>query len=154
MYETLFKGDAMTYFHNADEVLVNQTDFTGRKIRLGGYVEECSILQKKGTMEYLFEVRPDHPHNLTSAANLKYPQAKGKTITVSFTGIAPDTFKDNAEVIVSGVLKGDVFEGTELVAKCPSKYEAAEQNMAEKRPAKKNCDEVRAQKTTLTSVGG
>jgi cytochrome c-type biogenesis protein CcmE len=56
---------------------------------------------------------------------LKYPEAMGKTITVRYAGIVPDTFKDDAEVIVSGSVKGDgTFVAKDLIAKCPSKYEA------------------------------
>ena len=41
----------------------------------------------------------------------------------------PDTFKDDAEVIVAGQVQPDgSFEAQELIAKCPSKYEAAEKN--------------------------
>ena len=34
----------------------------------------------------------------------------------------------NAEVIVAGKLAGNTFQAQELVAKCPSKYEAEEKN--------------------------
>jgi cytochrome c-type biogenesis protein CcmE len=40
-------------------------------------------------------------------------------------GIAPDTFKDGAEVVVQGrYTPEDVFEADKIMAKCPSKYEA------------------------------
>jgi cytochrome c-type biogenesis protein CcmE len=49
------------------------------------------------------------------------------TLPVDFTGIIPDTFVDEADVVVEGVRRGDgVFEATTLLAKCPSKYEAAD----------------------------
>ena len=38
----------------------------------------------------------------------------------------PDLFKDGAEVVVEGRLDGDSdFHATNLLAKCPSKFEAA-----------------------------
>src|SRR5688572_23479811 len=98
VYSTM--GSDLTYFHQADEVLVKPKDFEGQRIRLGGYVEECSILQKTGTTEYRFQVRPDHPHKMEQV--LKHPEMKGKVITVTYKGAPPDTFKDNAEVIVTG----------------------------------------------------
>src|SRR5678815_2434185 len=100
MFSTMNSGEALTYFHQADEVMVKKKELEGQKIRLGGYVEECSILQKTGTSEYRFQVRPDHPHKL--GQELKFPEMKGKLINVTFKGAPPDTFKDNAEVIVTG----------------------------------------------------
>lgn len=151
IYSTMSTGDALSYFHTADEVIVKSADFTGKKVRVGGYVEECSILQKSGTLEYRFEVRPDHPH--TTVSTLKYPEAKGKTITVSYVGVVPDTFKDNAEVTVGGTLQADgTFHAQEMTAKCPSKYESAETNLAMKPPAKKDCSTVqRDPAVTMTS---
>lgn len=120
--DTLFATDALTYFHGADEVLAAPDDFEGRRIRLGGFVEEGSIGQKPGTLEYQFSVKP-------VAAMMKHPEYRNDTLTVRYTGIVPDTFKDDAEVIVTGVLRPNgIFEGQELIAKCPSKYEAQEKN--------------------------
>jgi len=122
---TLDSPDTLTYFHGADEVLVAPDDFVGQRIRLGGHVEKGSIMQKPGTLEFQFEVKPvDKP------GMLKFPEAVGKTIAVRYTGVVPDTFKDDAEVIVTGKLQpgGKLFVASELLAKCPSKYEAAEKN--------------------------
>lgn len=48
-------------------------------------------------------------------------------LAVDYTGIIPDTFVDDADVVVEGKRRPDgVFEATTLLAKCPSKYEAAE----------------------------
>jgi cytochrome c-type biogenesis protein CcmE len=50
----------------------------------------------------------------------------GATLPVDFSGIIPDTFVDDADVVVEGTRRPDgVFEATTLLAKCPSKYEAA-----------------------------
>lgn len=49
------------------------------------------------------------------------------TLAVDYTGIIPDTFVDEADVVVEGKRRGDgVFEATTLLAKCPSKYETAD----------------------------
>ena len=41
--------------------------------------------------------------------------------------MVPDTFKHGAEVVVTGRVRDDgTFDASELLAKCPSKYEAAE----------------------------
>jgi cytochrome c-type biogenesis protein CcmE len=43
-------------------------------------------------------------------------------ITVSYAKLPPDTFKDEAEVVVTGHYKNGVFAANEMLAKCPSKY--------------------------------
>jgi cytochrome c-type biogenesis protein CcmE len=49
------------------------------------------------------------------------------TLPVHYRDEVPDTFVDNAEVVVEGELGSDgVFAAHTLFAKCPSKYEAAE----------------------------
>ena len=48
-------------------------------------------------------------------------------LTVNYHGIIPDTFVDGAEVVVEGrLLDGGTFEAHTLLAKCPSKYESAD----------------------------
>jgi cytochrome c-type biogenesis protein CcmE len=53
---------------------------------------------------------------------------KGERIHVRHKGPKPDTFRDLAEVVAQGKLvagpSGPVLEASELMAKCPSKYEA------------------------------
>lgn len=119
---TLTEGETLTFFHNADEVIARPDVFKGQRIRVGGRIEKGTIFQKKGTLEYRFDVRPVDEM-------IKFPEARGKTITVAYTGIVPDTFKDDAQVIVTGSLGEDgTFSGKEVLAKCPSKYEAAEKS--------------------------
>ena len=48
------------------------------------------------------------------------------TLPVEYHGVVPDTFVDGADVVVEGGLREDgTFVATNLLAKCPSKYEAA-----------------------------
>ncbi len=113
-------SEEMEYFHPADAVMVKRAELTNQRIRMGGFVLKDSILQKTGTLEYQFEVKP-------VPQMLKYPEVANQTMTVRYAGVVPDTFKDDAEVIVSGKLGEDgVFHATDLLAKCPSKYEAEE----------------------------
>jgi cytochrome c-type biogenesis protein CcmE len=49
---------------------------------------------------------------------------KDLTVTASYKGVVPDTFKDEAQVTLTGKFdpaKG-AFVATEMLAKCPSKY--------------------------------
>jgi cytochrome c-type biogenesis protein CcmE len=119
--DTLFADDeALTYFHPVDAVLYQKAELTGKKIRMGGHVEKGSIFQKKGSLNYQFSVKP-------VLGMIKHPELAQSTVTVRYDGVVPDTFKDDAEVIVTGTLGSDgVFQATDLLAKCPSKYEAAD----------------------------
>lgn len=54
------------------------------------------------------------------------------TMPVSYHGIIPDTFVDEAPVVVEGRLQDNgTFVAHTLLAKCPSKYEAAEDASAD-----------------------
>lgn len=111
-------SDEIEYFHPADVVIVERDKLTGKRFRMGGFAK--NVRQKKGTTSYWFQVAP-------IPQRMKYPQAEGQLVTVRFNGIVPDTFKEDNEVIVTGKLGEDgTFQATDLLAKCPSKYEAAE----------------------------
>jgi cytochrome c-type biogenesis protein CcmE len=49
----------------------------------------------------------------------------GAVLPVRLVGIElPDLFRDGAEVVVEGRLQGERFVAQQVLAKCPSKYEA------------------------------
>ena len=52
--------------------------------------------------------------------------SKGQIVRANYRGIVPDTFKDDAEVVLKVVLtpQGFEVESNGVMAKCPSKYEA------------------------------
>jgi cytochrome c-type biogenesis protein CcmE len=53
-------------------------------------------------------------------------------LPVRYHGIIPDTFVDGADVVVEGRLTQDgTFDAHTLLAKCPSKYEAADGTVEE-----------------------
>ncbi len=51
---------------------------------------------------------------------------KDSTLNVHYKGITPNTFREGADVVVSGRFDPStrLFEATELLAKCASKYQA------------------------------
>jgi cytochrome c-type biogenesis protein CcmE len=75
------------------------------------------------------KVRPGSIERLDSGRRVVFTVVDPKSeaaLPVDFTGIIPDTFVDDADVVVEGKRREDgVFEATTLLAKCPSKYEAA-----------------------------
>jgi cytochrome c-type biogenesis protein CcmE len=115
MWSTL--RDGTEYFKYVDEVLPQRQAWEGKPLQLKGYVVPGSRMRKPDTLEWRFKVqnnpaRSDNP---------------GGVVEVSYTGIVPDTFKDEAEVVLKGQLAPDGFHVVKdgVVAKCPSKYEAA-----------------------------
>jgi cytochrome c-type biogenesis protein CcmE len=106
LYTTL--GESMQYYKYVDEVVGSQSDWTGKKLQVHGYVVPGSIGKKRDKLEYRFDI-----------------QRNGKTLTAYYTGIVPDTFKDESEVVLTGVLTKEGFMANDMTAKCPSKYEEA-----------------------------
>jgi len=106
LYTTL--GESMQYYKYVDEVVGSQADWSGKKLQVHGYVVPGSIGKKRDALEYRFDI-----------------QRNGKTLRAFYNGITPDTFKDDSEVVLTGVLTKDGFIATDMTAKCPSKYEAA-----------------------------
>jgi cytochrome c-type biogenesis protein CcmE len=110
--------DGTEYYKNVDEVMVDPQAWEGKKLQLHGYVVPGSIKRKRDALEYKFQVRNTPARSGDDAM----------IVDATYSGVVPDTFKDEAEVVLKGRLDGDVFltEPNGVMAKCPSKYEAAE----------------------------
>jgi cytochrome c-type biogenesis protein CcmE len=106
LYSTL--GESMQYYKYVDEVMAQPAAWEGKKLQVHGNVVPGSRKRKRDSLEYVFDL-----------------QRNGKVIHAYYSGIVPDTFKDNAEVVLTGHLTANGFMATEMTAKCPSKYEAA-----------------------------
>ena len=106
MYSTLAEGTE--YYKHVDEVMAQPTDWYGKKLQLHGYIVPGSVFVNKRTLEYRFKV-----------------QSNGHMVDARYTGVVPDTFKEDAEVVLKGTLATDGFSVARdgVMAKCPSKYE-------------------------------
>lgn len=105
LYSTM--GESLEYYKKVDEVMVNPGEWRGKALQLHGYAK--GIGRKPDTLDYRFDI-----HN------------NGQVVRAFYTGVTPDTFKEDSEVVVKGHLTDDnTFEATEIIAKCPSKYDAA-----------------------------
>jgi cytochrome c-type biogenesis protein CcmE len=103
MYTTLAEGTE--YYKHVDEVMQDPEAWKGKRLQLHGFVAD--LRQRPNTLDYKFNV-----------------QFNGKVMTATYTGIVPDTFKNESEVVLKGKLSGDGFavEPNGVMAKCPSKY--------------------------------
>jgi len=106
LYSTL--GESMQYYKYVDEVMAQPAAWEGKKLQVHGTVVPGSRKRKRDSLEYVFDL-----------------QRNGKVIHAYYSGIVPDTFKDDAEVVLTGRLTPNGFMATDMTAKCPSKYEAA-----------------------------
>jgi len=116
MWTTL--RDGAEYFKHVDEVVAQRAALEGKKVQLHGYVIPGSIAVKPNTLQYFFTVQ----NNPIRSGE------PGQRMNISYTGIVPDTFKGEAEVVLRGNLTPDGGFHTDpngVIAKCPSKYEAA-----------------------------
>ena len=111
--------DGTEYYKHVDEVMTQPEAWYGKRLQLHGFVVTDSILRRRDSLDYRFQV-----------------QNKGQVVTANYSGIVPDTFKSDAEVVLKGTLSHDGFsvEPNGVMAKCPSKYEAKPGSIGPKGP--------------------
>jgi cytochrome c-type biogenesis protein CcmE len=113
LYSTL--GESAQYYKYVNEVMAQPADWYGKPLQVHGYARD--IRRKRDSLDYTFEIHRE-----------------GQVIHATYTGIVPDTFQNDSEVVLTGTLAADgswrdqsiphVFNATSMTAKCPSKYEA------------------------------
>ncbi len=116
----LKEGLSFQYFQHLEEFHANATGMVGRSARVHGYVAAESIERNLEEKAVRFAVQNNPPH---AGGPI------GETLVVVYRSLeTPDLFKDGAEVVVEGQLvmaRGTaVFEADNVMAKCPSKFEA------------------------------
>jgi cytochrome c-type biogenesis protein CcmE len=104
-------GSSMVYYYTVDEVLSGELDFAERGIRISGWVQPDTVRLTGDGKGVVFQ-----------AVN----KESGVSMKVNYSGIVPDTFKEDSEVVVEGLWDAgrDEFSASVLLAKCPSKYES------------------------------
>lgn len=103
-------SEGAAYYKHVDEVMGNPSPWYGKAMQLHGFVVDDSIQKRPNSLDYRFKI--------------KYGEA---VVDARYTGIVPDTFKDASEVVLKGRLTASGFEVEPdgVMAKCPSRYEAA-----------------------------
>jgi len=117
VYSTM-QGNSV-YYLSVSELMDRGETAYGEQVRVGAKVQTGSIKSDTKNMKLEFTAYDD-----------KNP---GNTLNVVYKGIVPDTFKDEADAVFEGKLSPDgTFQAGTLLAKCPSKYEAADPNAAKR----------------------
>jgi cytochrome c-type biogenesis protein CcmE len=102
------------YYQTLDEFRRSEGDGPAR---VHGYVAPGSIVRDVATRSIHFAVVNDPPHKGGDARN---------PLPVVYASLeTPDMFNEGAEVVVEGRLEGgSLFVADNVMAKCPSKFEA------------------------------
>ncbi len=100
--------DSMVYYHTPSEIMTKSSEIYNKGIRISGHIQDGSINWDGNKLDLTF--------NITDGK---------QNIPVVYHGVVPDTFKYGVEVVVEGKLNTEnIFHATQLLAKCPSKYES------------------------------
>lgn len=103
-------NNTMVFYYTVDELL-GEEDLAGKPLRVSGRVVPGSIEQRDDDRLWRrFRIADSGPE-----------------LTVVYDGddVPPDTLVDDAEAVAEGRLGDDgVFHAQQVLAKCPSKYEA------------------------------
>ena len=103
------RGAASYYYTVAEFLSLPETPYE-QSIRLNGTVAAGSIVRKGLDLEFTL---------------VEGGAGDGRGVPVVYRGAVPDTFVDEANVVVEGSLGQDgVFKAKSILMKCPSKYEA------------------------------
>jgi cytochrome c-type biogenesis protein CcmE len=102
LYSTL--GESAQYYKYVNEVMAQPDVWYGKQLQVHGYARD--IRRKRDSLEYSFEIHRE-----------------GHVLRATYTGIVPDTFQNESEVVLQGTLTPEGFHATGMTAKCPSKYE-------------------------------
>lgn len=109
---------SFVYYQTLDEF--RSGGAPGQAARVHGYVAQGSIERDVPGKVVRFRVQSEPPHAGGQSGN---------ALPVVYASLeTPDLFKDGAEVVVEGKLSagGDgAFHASNVLAKCPSKFEAA-----------------------------
>jgi len=112
-------GASFAYFQHLADFQTRAPELTGRDARVHGYVAPGSIERDVPARQVRFRVVNEPPHA---------GGPPGLPLEVVFWSLeTPDLFKDGAEVVVEGRLASasGPFHADKVLAKCPSKFEAA-----------------------------
>jgi cytochrome c-type biogenesis protein CcmE len=104
--------DKGIYSKPVDELVAQKAKFIGKSVRAEGNLVHGSLVKREDPCEYRFKI-----------------EKNGTEIPVRFAKcVVPDTFRDVAGMDVGVTVEGelrsdDSLEASQVLAKCPSKYE-------------------------------
>ena len=121
------------YFLTVEELQSNQAEYVGKNVRMSGVVLGDSIKYDPQTLELTFQVAqiPGDHRVIEQMGGMSVVLAQAAhdptlpKMTIHYVGPRPDLLKDEAQAIITGSLdENGVFQASELLLKCPSKYQS------------------------------
>ena len=98
------------YSRTISEIRRLGNEVEGQGLRIEGTVVDGSLKKSDTSLQCTFALA----------------DSLGESIEIRFDGVLPDTFKEGMPAMAEGRYKtGDYFEATNVLTKCPSKYEPA-----------------------------
>lgn len=108
-------SNSTAFYMTIDEMLDKQNDVMNKPVKVSGKIVEDSVQWDAEQLLLSFELEGD----------------SGSRVLFHYKGVKPDTLNDEWEAIADGQLQSDgIFMASELLVKCPSKYEAMDQTVA------------------------
>lgn len=110
----IISGNTTGAYSSSVAAVTKDSSLVGKRVKVGGSVVPASWDKQSNPMRFTIRDEAD------SAGT-------GPTVKVVYTGGVPSTFGDGVVAIVTGELAADgSIKATEMITKCPSKYESAE----------------------------
>ena len=122
------------FFMTVDEIVAKGAELNGRELRVSGAVVGDSIQYDSKTLKLEFGVAHmpgnqkdiDAQGGMMAVLHAAVIDPSRNRIKVVYTGPKPDLLKDEAQAIMTGKLgKDGVFYASELLLKCPTRYQEA-----------------------------
>ena len=103
-------GSSVSYYVTVSEFYDRETELQDINVRVGGKILESPIDWDAEGLDLRFTITEG-----------------GKNMPVIYNGAQPSGFKAGSSILVEGKYGSDgVFRASQLILKCPSKYEALE----------------------------
>ena len=102
-------GDSISYYVTVSEFSTRSEEFHDTNVRIAGKIDDL-IDWNAEELELKFTITEG-----------------GETLTVIYHGAKPSGFKAGSNILVEGKYQADgIFRASQLIMKCPSKYEPEE----------------------------
>jgi cytochrome c-type biogenesis protein CcmE len=102
---------AATYYYTVNEILNKADSLSGQTVRVDGPVAANSLVQVQSSGNSVKFVLLDRTNSQDQ-------------LTVTYQGSLPDAFKEGQDAVAEGKLTSTgVFAATQIIVKCPSKYQ-------------------------------
>ncbi len=123
---------AAQYYLTVDELAAKGDSVQGRDLKISGAVDGDSISYDPETLTLRFTIAQvpadldliEKAGGLAEVLHQAVADPNARRLQVSYVGPKPDLLRHEAQAIITGRIGQDgVFEASELLLKCPTRYE-------------------------------